>query len=85
MNAAVKTKIIQVGNSQGVRIPKTMLSQLGFGTEVEMLVESDHLVIRSGHHRRAGWGEQFREMAAQHDDRLLIDITPTWDESEWEW
>jgi len=36
------------GNSIGVRIPKPMLEQVGLkeGTQVEVLVEGDHLVIR---------------------------------------
>lgn len=38
------------GNSVGVRIPKPMLEQAGLreGTEVDVLVEGDHIVIRRG-------------------------------------
>ncbi len=36
------------GNSVGVRLPKTMLEQVGLneGSRVEVMVEGDHLVIR---------------------------------------
>lgn len=85
MTTVVKARIVRMGNSQGVRIPKTVLEQLGFGQEVEMAVEFDQLVIRSAHHQRRGWDEQFRAMAARHDDQLSLHLANTWDEQEWQW
>jgi len=83
---AVKTQIIKIGNSRGIRIPKLLIDQVGLGNEVEISVQRDHLVIRSTSHPRHGWDEQFRAMAEQGDDRLLDKATPTqWDVSEWKW
>lgn len=88
METVIKTRIVKIGNSQGVRIPKLLLDQLGFGTEVEIIVQQNNLVIRPLHHPRHGWEEQFREMAAQGDDQLLdgdlVSFT-SWDDEEWEW
>ena len=81
----VKAKIVKVGNSQAIRIPKIILDQLKLGSEVEMTVQSDELVIRSAHRRRAGWDEQFQTMAAAHDDQLYADVSNQWDEQEWVW
>jgi antitoxin MazE len=88
METVIKTRIVKIGNSQGVRIPKLLLDQLGFGTEVEITVQQNNLVIRPLHHPRDGWEEQFRAMAARGDDQLLdgdiVSLT-TWDDEEWEW
>lgn len=84
----VKTRIIQIGNSQGIRIPKPILEQLGFSEEVELEVLPDQLVIRSVHQPRQQWDEYFKAMAEVGDDQLL-DAEPLtlteWEASEWEW
>ncbi len=87
MATIVKTRIVKIGNSQGVRIPKLLLDQTNLGEEVELEVEQNRIVIRSSHLIRAGWDEQFKMMAEVGDDQLLDDegITTTWDEEEWEW
>jgi len=88
METVIKTRIIKIGNSQGVRIPKLLLDQLGFGTDVEIAVQQNNLVIRPLQHPRYGWEEQFRAMADQGDDQLVdgdIASLSTWDDEEWEW
>ena len=84
----VKTRIIQIVNSQGIRIPKPILEQLGFGKEVELEVLSDQLVVRSPHQPRHQWEEYFKAMAEAGDDQLFDDepfVLTEWEESEWEW
>ncbi len=84
----VKTRIIQIGNSQGIRIPKAILEQLGFGEEVELEVLPDQLVVRSVHQPRHRWEEQFKLMAEGGDDQLLDEeslVLTEWEKSEWEW
>lgn len=91
-----RTKIIRIGNSQGVRIPRNVLEQAGLigdehpgalGIEVELEVEERGIVVRSAHQARAGWAEQFERMAEQGDDALLDDApqASSWDEREWTW
>ena len=83
---AIKTQLIKIGNSRGIRIPKLLIERLELGEEVELAIERDRLVIRSGSPPRAGWDEQFRAMAAHGDDRLLDKPAATrWDASEWQW
>ena len=82
----VKTNIIRIGNSRGIRIPKLLLDEVGFGREVEIEVRKHQLVIRSAKRPREGWEEQFREMAKCGDDRMLDEYVPThFDLEEWEW
>ena len=86
MKNATRTRLVKIGNSRGIRIPKALIEQLALGPEVELVVEEDHLEIHPGRKARAGWEEAFREMAERGDDKLLDDVsTTTWDESEWEW
>jgi antitoxin MazE len=55
---AVKTRIIRIGNSRGVRIPKVLLDQSGISGEVELEVVQNGIVIHAVSHppRRLGRG-----------------------------
>jgi antitoxin MazE len=80
----MKTRIIRIGNSQGVRIPKRLLDQAGLRAEVEICVQDGSLVIKPAH--RSGWAAAFQAMAELADDVLLDTSSPTcWDVMEWEW
>jgi antitoxin MazE len=84
----MKARLVRIGNSQGVRIPKPLLEQTGLQDEVEIEVEGNRLVIFAHSHPRAGWDEAFQAMSRQGDDALLDEgvLLPTqWDEEEWEW
>jgi antitoxin MazE len=83
----MKTRIVRIGNSQGVRIPKPLLEQTGLRDEVEIEVEGNCLVVRAARRPREGWAEAFEAMAAAGDDALLDGETPStkWDEDEWQW
>ena len=86
MNMAVRSKVVKIGNSRGIRIPRTLLEQADLTDEVEMTVEGNKLVIQSARHHRHGWEAKFTEMAQHGDDRLMNEPVPThWDESEWTW
>jgi antitoxin MazE len=82
----VRTQIIKIGNSRGIRIPKLLIDQTGLDSEVEIAVERGQLVIRPMRQPRGDWEARFREMSAQDDDALLDAPIPTqWDNEEWEW
>ncbi|MDZ8027829.1 MAG: AbrB/MazE/SpoVT family DNA-binding domain-containing protein [Nostoc sp. DedQUE11] len=86
MGAAIRTRIVKIGNSQGIRIPKPLLEQSGIQTEVEIEVHNDRLIVRAAPKLRVGWDEAFATMAEQQDDVLLDEANTTnWDESEWQW
>lgn len=82
----MKTRIVRIGNSQGVRIPKPLLEEAGLGDEVELRVEDGTLVIASATAPRTGWAEAARQLAAAEDTGLLDEPVPTrFDTEEWEW
>lgn len=86
MSTSLRVRIIKIGNSQGIRIPKVWLEQLHLGAEVEMTVQPKQIIIRPAHQPRHNWDEQFQAMAACGDDQLLDKVMPTrWDKEEWEW
>lgn len=84
--SAIRTQIVKIGNSRGIRIPKVLIDQVGLEKEVEISVQRDRLVIRPFSRPRRNWEEQFQAMAERKDDRLLDAPTPAqWDRDEWEW
>ncbi len=68
----MKIAIRKMGNSQGVIIPKPILTQLGLETEAEMSIERDSIVLRKPRKSaREGWAEASKAIAASGDDRLV--------------
>jgi antitoxin MazE len=85
----MKLKIVQIGNSRGVRLPKPLLEQAGIDQEVEIQAEGNTLVLRPVHaSARHGWKKAFQAMAEQGDDTVLDNVdalTTEWENTEWEW
>ncbi|MEM7762084.1 MAG: AbrB/MazE/SpoVT family DNA-binding domain-containing protein [Cyanobacteria bacterium P01_A01_bin.40] len=82
----MRTKIIPIGNSQGIRIPKTIIEQCGFDNSVEMEVKDGSLVLTPIKNIREGWSESFQSMSVNGDDQLLIDdALGTVEDEDWEW
>jgi antitoxin MazE len=84
----MKTRIVRIGNSQGIRIPKLLLEAAGLEGEVELATKPGEIIVRPARSAREGWAEAFRSMAKRGDDAILDGASPTpttWDEEEWEW
>ena len=82
----MKARIVRVGNSRGIRLPKPLLEQAGLGDEVEIRAERGRIVIEPAERPRAGWEEAAREMAKTREDRLLDPHVAThFDEEDWSW
>ena len=82
----MRAKVVQIGNSRGVRIPKSILAACGIEDTVDLSVDDGKIVLTAASRARQGWAEAAREMAQRHDDVLLDPGTPTsCDEDEWEW
>ncbi|MCC5925922.1 MAG: AbrB/MazE/SpoVT family DNA-binding domain-containing protein [Bacteroidetes bacterium] len=85
----MKTKLIRIGNSKGIRIPKPVLEQLELTDEVELIVGVDEIILRSVSSPREGWDNAFKSMAENRDDTLLDVHSPSlddhWNEDEWTW
>jgi len=67
----MKTRIIRIGNSRGIRIPKRLLDLSGLEGEVEIVLKNGTLILGPAKQPRAGWAAAFEEMARRGDDVLL--------------
>ncbi len=86
MSDNIRSKVVKIGNSRGIRIPRTVLDQAGLSGDVEMAVEGGKLIIYSARKPRQGWEVAFKAMASHGDDQLADQPSSTaWDEAEWTW
>lgn len=88
MNTFITTRIIKIGNSQGVRIPKLLIEQAGLSGDIAIEMKSGQLILRSVQLPRQNWEEQFKSMTQEGDDQLLdggLVQATEWESSEWEW
>ena len=84
----MKTSIIRIGNSRGIRLPKSILEQCHLKDAVEIEVEGNVLTVHPVPAPRRGWVEAFMKMKENKDDKLLDADTPlatAWDRAEWRW
>lgn len=83
----MKTELIRIGNSRGVRIPKPLIEQVGLGDVVDLRVENDRLVLSPERRLRHGWSDAFRAAQQEKPEELLLgDIPPNaFDLKEWQW
>lgn len=84
----MKVAIVPIGNSRGIRLPKTVLAQCGLEDQAELQVQDGQIVIRALQRPRSGWEEVYAEMHKRGEDALLdadADSGSDWDRREWRW
>ncbi len=82
----MKAKLIRIGNSRGIRLPKPLILQAGLGDDVDLQVQNDSIIISRVRHPRSGWADAARQTTARGEDTLLDPLTPTrFDDEDWEW
>ncbi len=80
------TRIVRIGNSRGIRVPKLLLDQADLPDEVELRAEPGRLIVSAASRPRAGWATAARTMRERGDDALLDATTATrFDRSDWKW
>ena len=84
----MRARVVKIGNSQGIRIPKPLLDQTGITDDVEIEVDKTQIIIRPVSNPRSGWDDAFGAMARNNDDALINgpeNMSHSWDEEEWQW
>ena len=82
----MKTQIIQIGNSQGIRIPKVLLEECGISGDVELKIHAEGILVRNAQKPRTGWDEAFSSMAENEDDQATeLPSSSGFDKREWQW
>jgi antitoxin MazE len=96
-SGTLTTKLVRIGNSRGVRLPKAVIEQAGIIDGVEIAVRGDEVVLRpTGEKRpRAGWDAAFKKALAALPPDFLEREREEWadwqnmpnefDEKEWTW
>ena len=69
----MEVSVVQIGNSKGLRLSKTILEKYKIRDKVEMILEEEQIVIRASTNPKKGWDEAFKAINANADDQLLID------------
>ena len=82
----MKTRLVKIGNSRGIRLPKPLIEEAGLVDEVELRVREGAIIILPSKAPRAGWADAARSLREHDESGMLEDSTPTrFDENEWEW
>jgi len=79
----MKARLVQIGNSRGVRLSKAMLEHAALADDVEIVAEPGTITIRSATPPRAGWAEA----AARCPQEAVLDGVSAvdFDDTEWMW
>jgi antitoxin MazE len=82
----MKARLVQIGNSRGIRLPKPLIEEVGLSDEVELRVREGAIVILPARVPREGWAEAAQALHEQGEAGLLDPPTPTrFDKEGWEW
>ena len=80
MNASV----IQIGNSKGIRLPKSVIEKYNIAETVELILQKDQIVLKPVPKAREGWDKAFKKMRKNGDDKLLLpEVLPDENFDEW--
>ncbi|MEK0082724.1 AbrB/MazE/SpoVT family DNA-binding domain-containing protein [Benzoatithermus flavus] len=80
----MRASLVRIGNSKGLRTPKPVLEQCGFGNEVELQVEPGRLIVLPAKaHPREGWEQDFAQ--AEAEPPLLPEDMRARFEEKWTW
>lgn len=76
--------VIQIGNSKGIRLNKTIIEKYNITDTVELILEKEHIILKPKTTPRKDWEKSFKEMHENGDDQLLIpDVLPDENFEEW--
>ena len=82
----MKARLVRIGNSRGVRLPKPLIQQAGLTEDVELQVSEGQIVISRVSSPREGWAEAARKLTMRKEDELLDGTIATcFDRDEWTW
>ena len=64
--------VINIGNSKGIRLSKTILEKYNIGEKVELILEKGYIILKPKPEPRKNWEKAFKKMHENGDDTLLI-------------
>ena len=81
----MKARLIRIGNSRGVRLPKAVIDQVGLDDDIELRVEQNRVIITASAPPRSGWADAAKRLATESRGLLDSQLPTRFDEDEWQW
>ena len=76
--------IVQIGNSKGIRLSKTLLEKYNIRDKVELILEKGYIILKPKAEPRKGWEKAFKKMHESGDDKpLMNDVFEDENFEEW--
>ena len=72
----MQVKLVKIGNSFGIRLPKAVIDACEFSSDLEMTVKGKSVVLKADKQPRQGWHNAIQEEISSKPLRYL---------GEWEW
>jgi len=68
----MELSIINIGNSKGIRLSKTILEKYNIHDKIEVILEKGYIVLKPKTEPRVGWEKAFQKMHENGDDQLIM-------------
>ena len=73
--SAREVKLIRIGNSRGIRLPKALLERYGWEDSLVLEEADDSVVLRGNAAAKMSWEQTYRAMASEQEDWSDFDVT----------
>lgn len=81
----MRARLVRIGNSRGVRLPKPLIDEVGLGEVVQLHVRGGTIVIAPERGARVGWADAAKELRAASGDSLDSSLPTRFEADEWQW
>ena len=82
----MQVKLVQIGGSQGFRVPKALLAEMGEAKTFELSLENGALVFRPEKKSREGWAASFEGFGENAEEKeIATDLDYASDDEDWTW
>lgn len=68
----MELSVINIGNSKGIRLSKTILEKYRIGDKIELILEKGYIILKPKAEPRKGWDKAFKKMHEDGEDQLLM-------------
>jgi antitoxin MazE len=78
MNKKIRTKdikLIPIGNSKGIRLPKEILQKYGFSESVVLEEKEEGVLLHRKKDNKLTWEETFKAMSEEKENWNDLDVT----------
>ncbi len=81
----MELSVINIGNSKGIRLSKTILEKYNISDKIELILEKGYIILKPKALPRKGWEKAFKKMHENGDDQLLMaDVFEDENFEEWQ-